>query len=734
MRLLRPLLAILALSLTLPLSAATSEIYVDEKPHEVEGSGYFTDHIKDFSTKDKEGSLFWFRLHPGASLTMDVGLLNATLRIETAAGPENPATLIFTNKNKKNATISSQTSHIEFLRADGKSDGTLVLDSNSWTEYKYSETKKKASTPLWRPKSLKVNCNLTFAAPLPVEADGKAYVDETFTIPSGCTFRLEAYSENPNQLPEIAFTDETSTLVFALGDNVTASDESLELPEKYRKLLTSSPNRFIFERDTTISPQLTFTDSPTLESNGARVVFSAPTQFDANHPSFIVKGSDAQLAFVKSSVFNGNSPSFIVEGKDAQLNFLTAPKFNRSEPSFIIKDGGALQANHAHFSTVTIENGGKLNQLDALDCLTGFGLVDIDYETEFIDPIYTTINTIYVDSGNELSVTGNCIKDVQKITGSGTLLLAPVNTDSGYYGWAELDAALRQGKFSGTFTSTAVTLFTDIDFTQIKENTFDYIFKPYIPSGILDDAVIKIKIRLDQYDNMKFLWPTKKLNQITFTLIESGSFPGTATVPAFSDELKQFTFLRSDGETPIENYSIDRKNEITDGTVILTWDPSPPGFEGLRYDVNKKLNEEIPEGKTPGTVIGKTSTEATKALECFSGIYTFKEQENSDTVDLNVDYAFGISRLTFVDGGKNILVEVTLSSNASASPKFLGKPTLSINGNPANVTPLTDEEISERGLTAQDGKDTRWFLIPYDSLPASGDLTITVSANPPQAN
>ena len=44
MHLLRPLLATLALSLTLPLSAATSEIYVDEKPHEVEGSGYFTDH------------------------------------------------------------------------------------------------------------------------------------------------------------------------------------------------------------------------------------------------------------------------------------------------------------------------------------------------------------------------------------------------------------------------------------------------------------------------------------------------------------------------------------------------------------------------------------------------------------------------------------------------------------------------------------------------------------------
>lgn len=730
---LRPLLAILALSLTLPLSAATEKtIHVDTEPYVVLAGEKkkFTEHIKKPQDYDVEGSFFWFRLEDNAILKLNLpgGCRHATVCIETAADPDHPAEVHFISGYNLFTPII-------FKHADNTPDGTLALYSSTWKQKKADENNDN-SVPMWKPASVEVDCNLTFRSPLPVAGNGDANVDETFTIPSGCTFRLEAYSENPNQLPEIAFADETSTLVFALGDNVTASDESLELPEKYRKLLTSSPNRFIFERDTTISPQLTFTDSPTLESNGARVVFSAPTQFDANHPSFIVKGSDAQLAFVKSSVFNGNSPSFIVEGKDAQLNFLTAPKFNGSEPSFIIKDGGALQANHAHFSTVTIENGGKLNQLDALDCLTGFGLVDIDYETEFIDPIYTTINTIYVDSGNELSVTGNCIKDVQKITGSGTLLLAPVNTDSGYYGWAELDAALRQGKFSGTFTSTAVTLFTDIDFSQIEENTFDYIFKPYIPSGILDDAVIKIKIRLDQYDNMKFLWPTKKLDQITFTLIESGSFPGTATVPAFSDELKQFTFLRSDGETPIENYSIDRKNEITDGTVILTWDPSPPGFEGLRYDVNKKLNEEIPEGKTPGKVTGKTPEEATKALECFSGIYAFVDQENSDTVDLNVDYDFGISRLTFVDGGENILVEVSLTSDvdATTTPTFLGKPTLFANGNPLDVTPLTDEEIAKRGLSAPNGSTTLWFLVPYKTLPKTGDLTITVSANPPQAN
>lgn len=728
MHLLRPLLATLALSLTLPLSAATEEktVYVNTEPHVVPAGEKknFTEYIKKPQDYDVEGSFFWFRLEDNAILKLNLpgGCRHATVCIETAADPDHPAEVHFISGYNLFTPII-------FKHADNTPDGTLALYSSTWKQKKADENNDN-SVPMWKPASVKVDCNLTFRSPLPVAGNGDANVDETFTIPSGCTFRLEAYSENPNQLPEIAFADETSTLVFALGDNVTASDESLELPEKYRKLLTSSPNRFIFERDTTISPQLTFTDSPTLESNGARVVFSAPTQFDADLPSFIVKGSDAQLAFVKSSVFNGDSPSFIVEGKDAQLNFLTAPKFNGSKPSFIIKDGGALQANHAHFSTVTIKNGGKLNQLDALDCLTGFGLVDIDYETEFIDPIYTTINTIYVDSGDELSVTGNCIKDVQKITGSGTLLLASVNTDSGYYGWAELDAALRQGKFSGTFTSTAVTLFTDIDFTQIKENTFDYIFKPYIPSGILDDAVIKIKIRLDQYDNMKFLWPTKKLDQITFTLIESGSFQGSATVPAFPEELECFTLLSADGE------EIPCQVDYGTETNILTWTPTVIGFAGLPEALNQKLMAEIQEGMTAGKVTGKPINEATEALQSFSGIYAFvANPENPTTVtDLHVGYDFGISRLTFVDGGKNILVEVSLSSTASDAPDFLVAPILAVNGKSLPSQPLTPEEIAKRKLSAPTGKAVRWFLIPYSTLSKTGNLVFTVSANPPQAN
>lgn len=673
---LRPLLATLAISLTLPLSAATEEktVHIDTEPYVVPaGEKKFTDYIKDISGKDVEGALFWFRLQPGATLTINVGLLNATLLIETAAEPQNPATLVFTDKGLQ-WPINSQKSPIKLLRAPNVPDGTLVLASDSWKEY--DKINKIASAPLWTPKSLKVDCNLTFATPLPVDSDGNAYVTNTFIIPSGRTFRIETNPSEENQLPEIAFTDETSTLVFA----GTTADK--DLAQKYCTLLESSSGRFIFERDTTITPQLTFTGSPTIEVSGKKLNFSDPL------------------------LRNGGSPSIL------------------------LKEGGILSGRN--LSTVIVEGEVEIKDSSSLDYLTGNGTVN--------DPTASsiTIKAIRVEEGSELKTTNSFfIKNLQEIKGGGTLRLESVKNNGTLCDWKALDKILRKGGFTGVFGYTSGTYFTNIDFSQIEENTFDYTLMPYFREGSTSRTIITIKMRLEQYVNCKIKWPTEKnrLHRIILELIESGSFKGNATVPAFPKELRSFTLLSSDD--PEINSEINYEVVYGTETNTLTWKPTSSamaGFTGLPDAVNQTLIEKLPVGKTPGKVTGKTPEEATKALECFSGIYEFKEQENSDTVDLNVDYDFGISRLTFVDGGKNILVEVTLSSNASASPKFLGKPTLSINGNPANVTPLTDEEISERGLTAQDGKDTRWFLIPYDSLPASGDLTITVSANPPQAN
>lgn len=681
MPLLRPLLATLALSLTLPLSAATDEIYEDETPHKVEGDGEFKDYITDFLTKDKEGALFWFRLEPGATLTLDAGLSKATLRIETAGTPDNPATLRFT----KEGYISYQRSPIELLRANDVQNGTLRLTCDSWTEY--DETKRNASTPAWTPSSRTIDCNLTFASPLPVDSNGNAYVvDEIFTIPSGCTFRLEASSSKESQLPDIAFTDATSTLVFPK----TATNTNLA--EKYCDLLESSSGRFVFERNTTITPQLTFTASPTVEVSGAKLDFQKPLSAESNNPP----------------------------------------------PTFILRNGGILSGQN--LPTVTIEGEGAIEGGSSLNCLTGTGTVK---DIRIPDATATIgINTILVAEGKELKTSDSfTIENLQEIKGSGTLSLGEVYQNGEPSEWKALDAILRKGGFTGAFRYTSTTMYNDIDFTNIEERTFDYTLMPYIPSGLdYSTTDFTIQMRLEQYVNLKITWPLINHPHIILKLIESESFNGKATVPAFPNDIKQFTFLRADGQTKIENYTLLRKDN---NTIDLTWDPALPAFAGLPNGLNQKLIAELPKGKTPGKVIGKTPEETTKALECFSGIYEFVESEeessteSSTAMDLRVDYDFGISRLTFVDDCKNVLVEVSLTSNASPSPTILGKITLSANGHALeDVTELSSEEVSARKLTAPEGKAVRWFRVPYDSLPEAEDLTaITVTANPPpQAN
>ena len=674
MRLLRPLLATLALSLTLPLSAATDEIYEDETPHKVEGDGEFKDYITDFLTKDKEGALFWFRLEPGATLTLDAGLSEATLRIETAGTPDNPATLRFT----KEGYISYQRSPIELLRANDVQNGTLRLTCDSWTEY--DETKRNASTPAWTPSSRTIDCNLTFASPLPVDSNGNAYVvDEIFTIPSGCTFRLEASSSKESQLPDIAFTDATSTLVFPK----TATNTNLA--EKYCDLLESSSGRFVFERDTTITPQLTFTASPTIEVAGT------------------------ELSFSNTLIRNGGAPSII------------------------LKEGGILTGSN--LSTVIVEGEVVINGNSSLDCLTGHGTVNNSRNTA------VKIKTIQVEEGKELKTTNSfIIENLQEIKGSGTLSLGEVYQNGAPSEWKVLDAILRKGGFTGTFGYTSKAYYNKLDFTQIKSNTFDYTLMPSYTNGMTSSAIVKITMRLEQYANLKIKWPTEKLNQIHLELIESGSFNGTATVPAFPEALKKsFTFLSADGN------EIDCKVEYGEETNTLTWKPTTPvtpGFVGLPDDVNQMLAPGIPEGAITGTVICEyTVEEAAEALRAFSGIHKIVSRTDGTTetniVDLHVDYSFGISRLTFVDKGENVLVEVSLTSNASPSPTILGKITLSANGHALeDVTELSSEEVSARKLTAPEGKAVRWFRVPYDSLPEAEDLTaITVTANPPpQAN
>lgn len=254
----------------------------------------------------------------------------------------------------------------------------------------------------------------------------------------------------------------------------------------------------------------------------------------------------------------------------------------------------------------------------------------------------------------------------------------------------------------------------------------EYLDPAFTSQGTLSfERAVSVTLPLDQYVEARLLWPAdeEKVKASSLTLIESGPYAEQVEVPAFPEKMA-FAFLRADGKT-----EIDCTVAYGEETNVLTWkEPAyePSGFWGLPVDVSTEMAGLIPEGKTAGEVTGPhTVEEAAEALRCFSGIAKAEpRQEDETVVDLRVDYAFGISRLTVVDGGKNVLVEVTLTSDATDAPGFRVEPTLVANGEPLTAEPLTEEAVAARGLSARAGAATQWFLVSLDDI--MGALSVRV--------
>lgn len=254
----------------------------------------------------------------------------------------------------------------------------------------------------------------------------------------------------------------------------------------------------------------------------------------------------------------------------------------------------------------------------------------------------------------------------------------------------------------------------------------EYLDPAFTSQGTLSfERAVSVTVPLDQYVEARLLWPAdeEKVKASSLTLIESGPYAEQVEVPAFPEKMA-FTFLRADG-MPVADYKVEYGKE----TNLLTWgDPAygQGGFEGLPAEVNQLVADLVPADKVAGEVTGPhTVEEAAEALRCFSGIAKAEpRQEDATVVDLRVDYAFGISRLTVVDGGKNALVEVSLTSDATDAPGFWVEPVLVANDTPLDVKPLTEEAVAERRLTPRAGAATRWFLVPLDNV--TGPLSVRV--------
>lgn len=649
----------LALHFPLFLPAATEkEIYTQDEPHVVNGVQAFSTFVdvKNVLEYDRPESCFWFRLEAGSILILDKGAYTkAKLLIELAADTREtdgkikwlPAKIKFNE---------AQSSPIEFRYAEGATNEKVVITSDKWTTY----DGQKAVSPAWTSPSVKVDCNVVFDTPLPVNAAGEAK-SPTISIQPGRSCFIEMSTACENQYPTVELVGSDSQLVFDKTEEVKGE---LRVPKKYRDLMTTSSGCFYFERDVIIEDKLIFSGSPTIDFFGETTLGG-------------IEGGTPWVRIAGGTLCGTEGSRFV----------LGAPE---GEPC-----RGLVVNTSASLSNVN------------LNAMTASGTVDFNAKRP------SSIDCVTVNGGKalELTSTREIPLPFKRVHGSGSLTLTEVKGTL-----TEIDAALREGGFTGTLILNP-TSYGEVDLSTVSAQTFPYTFAPQTGGQAF-------RLSLDQYRTAKFEWPDKETSDSanpSLTLIGSDAYAGQAEVPAFPDWV-DFTFLRADGTTEIEC-------EVGYGTETntLKWDveSQKPGFAALPDEVNQLLAPDIPEGKVAGEIIGIPVRKAAEALRCFSGIHKVVPREGEDIVDLYVDYAFGISRLTVVDGGESVLVEVTLTSGAMTdAPDFWVKPVLVVNGTALAAEPLTEEAIAERGLSAPSGAATRWFLVPLDDI--TGALSVRV--------
>ena len=254
----------------------------------------------------------------------------------------------------------------------------------------------------------------------------------------------------------------------------------------------------------------------------------------------------------------------------------------------------------------------------------------------------------------------------------------------------------------------------------------EYLDPEFTSKGTLAfERAVSLTLPLDQYAEARLVWPVdeEKAKASSLTLIEAGEYAGRVEVSAFPEEMT-FVFLRADG-TPVADYKVEYGKE----TNLLTWgDPAygQGGFEGLPAEVNQLVADLVPADKVAGKVTGPhTVEEAAEALRCFAGIAKAEaRQDDSSVVDLHVDYALGITDVDVVDNRENVLVEVSLTSDATDAPAFRVEPVLFANGTKLDVKPLSEDAVADRGLSARSGAAVRWFLVPLDNV--TGPLSVRV--------
>ena len=554
----------------------------------------------------------------GGTLTMDKTLEKAAF-VAGSAATDNAAVIAFA-ANK--TTYSGP-----FTLRDGENNalGRIVLDGPA-------NAQEGAGTNIWNPAAFRLACDLTLKVPLPTSQDGSNWFENnTVAIPAGRTLRLE--------LPATAAGDNFPTVRFGdAASRLEVATEGAALPGKYLSgdmgaagvlalaqdaaptALTiggmSRPGTLELDGDftydfgtltlaggdatllqkggtATVGTLSLTAGNAALDLRGGALTVGTLDGFANNTNVGIAIGADATLS-LPNGVAEGNANSSLEIVVSGALNLGADLHMTPAARRALTLDGGTITATGSAWDGVEILNG-----------VRGAGNAATAENENFM-----------VVSAKGGTLAGNLTVDGVRGLNGGTLTIggeAEVETIVDYIGTIQGrnvglllgslgDVTLGEPWGGGDLAALATTIAKDyhgtlgfaagaagdektIDFSAVEGFT-------ELPGAFRVNNHQHITMRLDQYADATIRWPAAP-EGVTLTLIESGAYGGTLTLPHIpavgTGVALDFASFDASGAVvfrPAEDFRLEAdESGVTD---TLTWDD--PVFTGKGAWIDVEFN------------------------------------------------------------------------------------------------------------------------------------------------
>ena len=554
----------------------------------------------------------------GGTLTMDKTLGKAAF-VAGSAATENAAVIAFA------ANGTTYSGPFTLRDVENNAPGRIVLDGPA-------NAQEGAGTNIWNPAAFRLACDLTLKVPLPTSQDGSNWFENnTVAIPAGCTLRLE--------LPATAADDNFPTVRFGdAASRLEVATEGAALPDKYLSgdmgaagVLalaqaaaptaltiggTGRPGTLELDGDfaygfgtltlaggdatllqkggtATIGTLSLTAGNAALDLRGGALTVGTLDGFANNTNVGIAIGADAMLS-LPNGVAEGNANSSLEIVVSGALNLGDDLHMTPAARRALTLDGGTITATGSAWDGVEILNG-----------VRGAGNAATAENENFM-----------VVSAKGGTLAGNLTVDGVRGLNGGTLTIgdaAEVETIVDYIGTIQGrnvgrflgslgDVTLGEPWGGGDLAALATTIAKDyhgtlgfaagsagdektIDFSAVEGFT-------ELPGAFRVNNHQHITMRLDQYADAVIRWPAAP-EGVTLTLIESGAYGGTLTLPHIpavgTGVTLDFASFDESGvvvSRPAEDFRLEAdESGVTD---TLTWDD--PVFTGKGAWIDVEFN------------------------------------------------------------------------------------------------------------------------------------------------